>query len=91
MCSADGPLNLGQLCDDQFCCSVLLVVKSREHVRTESAVSRFYFGVFLDKTCFNGLVLLRLLKLVQLAEAAGSGLPSPRSESIDVFFFFLLF
>lgn len=34
VCSADGPLDLGQLCDDQFCCSILLVVKSREHVRT---------------------------------------------------------
>ena len=34
VCSTDGPLDLGQLRDDQFCCSVLLVVKSREHVRT---------------------------------------------------------
>lgn len=34
VCSTDGPLDLGQLRDDQFCCSVLLVVESREHVRT---------------------------------------------------------
>lgn len=43
-------------------------VKSREHARTEAAVSRFYFSLFLDKTYFNGLVLLRLLILVKLQD-----------------------